>query len=1270
MDIAKTFYSFSALGTIMKQTKSIFLLFFLSFLLFHLFSCASSGAPLTEIRDSNTKNADLNSSYYEEDSKSTEVSRPITGNISRNGYQFKLPNEDWEILSDLSDENVPLELYHSRSGLRGVVQSLHLESGEALQIMDRAQIEMQSFETLGKKAGYSNVEATQKLGMMGAFWEIEGIRSNLPYQACGFVTGAGQKIYMLTISLADSALPLNELKKEWESLYQSFKIDDSFVQEKSPEISPEIIKNHESKSLGYTWSTKDTLWHYWLSIANQNSDPSLVLTNLNEDITLFVYGATVSPEEVSSQDLFKVLLLRLGVDPNNPTISTYRERGGSATSFIQNFELTHYIGKYDFKYKGRFFWDNGRGILISSWTQGVLFSKYQKIMDQSINGLVLTKDYTKSVTQKDEKFNASVLSQVGVLRLAENQPLVALSYFERANKLDPEEPLYLINCGFIYQLKELYGPGISYFTSQMNLVQKNGKLLSILGEMYEVLFDYANARKYAELALQYTPNNPEYVINLSDALWGLGQRTQSLFVVQRLYDKQPSSRLGVYLAKTYMGLDQYAEAVEILYNTKNRFGINHDLSLTLMDALLFLKRYDEALAISEEIIHKGNADTRIWTQRGKTQFYLKNYKLAEKSLTKALQLKNDNEEAKSFLSATKAFLGKADNRTLQKVIKPIEASPSNLKGLINKEVASKAKKAEYPAVIHYNRELLKVEKGKPWLRTEELFMEILDRRGTAIYQEFAFDFLPGYDRLYLNTLEVFDSTMTLKYTATLQNAYITYATEIGGDNESQTAHFPLPALEPGDYIYLQVSRTSLENKGFIPYTDYKSSKDIPIAQTSFKILADTSKFVTEEYGPLQRIDYPDAREWKIEEPIVIRKEMFMPVYRDFGAGILLTGKQEWKSVGEDYENMIRHQFKSAVSVREKAFEIKGSRIGKEALFAIIQFVRENIRYREVAFGGHSLIPQTAEITLKERRGDCKDQSLLLKEMLDVIGIPSHLAAIHLTEMGFENLPTIQQFNHMILYVPAGEKYPEMWIDPTDKFGNNRPIPLDMEGKVALIIDGENSRVTTTPILEDDQEHKVFIHHKLFIKPNGESEFRDSLTLEGKFASFLRNQFFGKDSKEQEQILETMLSQGIPDVSISQIKTENASIFNKPFILVTVFTSKGYFGKSDGGIKGRYPNIWERHFMRMPKVSKRHHPIRMPHETHFETTFDIQTNAGTLEKSTLGKLSREPDYISYEKEKNGIRWTTFALYADPNEYEKIREEWNFILSETSPLLIVK
>ena len=88
--------------------------------------------------------------------------------------------------------------------------------------------------------------------------------------------------------------------------------------------------------------------------------------------------------------------------------------------------------------------------------------------------------------------------------------------------------------------------------------------------------------------------------------------------------------------------------------------------------------------------------------------------------------------------------------------------------------------------------------------------------------------MPGFDRIYLNALEVYDSNWNLKQKANLNGAYITYATEIGGQNESQTAHFPLSELEPGDFIYLQFSRTNIENKGMIPYTDFVSSKDVPV----------------------------------------------------------------------------------------------------------------------------------------------------------------------------------------------------------------------------------------------------------------------------------------------------------------------------------------------------------------------------------------------------------------------------------------------------------
>ena len=1251
-----------------------------------LVSCAGNPAPTTE-PDAQQSSSNT-SSYYSDDYTADfdGSSLPASGNnsagislkngiIDAPGYRFEPPAGNWSIIG--GEDGAPYEFYNAETGRRAVLVEVELPQGEPMRLMDRAQMEMQSFESSGKKATLAETYPEEAFGVTGAFFDVAGKRYETPYEAVGLVTGSGGKVYTLTLSATDVTLPAGALKQEWKEFFASFAMKET-TQESGPELSPETIREHSSDALGYRWEVKDNFWHIWNGVARQNEDPDLVLSNKDEDISMFVYGAMVPSDEVSQSDMFKVLLTRLGVDPNEPSMDVRRVKVGDR--YAQEFTLTHVVNKFDFYYKGRYFYDDGRGILVVSWTQGINKKKYAKIMDNAVEGLKVGAKPSLANDKKQAKFNAAIMSQVGLLRLVENQPLVALSYFERANKMDPEEPLYLINCGFVYQLKELYGPGISYFTSQMDLVRKNGKLLSILGEMYEALFDYGHARECAEGALRYTPNNPEYVINLSDALWGLGQRNQSLIVVQRLYDTQPSSRLGVYLAKTYMGLDQYAEAVDVLYGVRGRFGMSVDLGSTLMDALVFLGRYEEARAISEETIAKDRNNYKTWTTQGKILFYSRNYREAEKSLTKALSLKPDNEDAKSFLSATKAFLGKADNRTLQKPITPVEERTASIKSLLSPSAKKAGTEGDFPAVVHYHKEALKAEKGSNWVRTDEMLMEILDLRGTAIYREFTFDFLPGFDRIYINALEVYDSNWNLKQKVGLNGAYITYATEIGGGNESQTAHFPLQELEPGDFIYVQFSRTNIENKGMIPYTDYVSSSDVPVGKSIFRIYADPNRFVTEEYGPLEKKTFKGGVEWSIENPVIVRKEMYMPVYRDFGAGLMLTGKQEWKNVGEDYQNLIKHQFKQAVSVREKAFEVRGSRIGDEAVKAIVNFVRHDIRYRDVRFGGHSLIPQTAEVTLKERRGDCKDMALLLKEMLEAIGVKSHLVAIHLTEEGFEQLPTIQQFNHMILYIPKQDKISERWIDATDKTGNDRPVPLDMEGKVALIIDDDNSKVVTTPILEDNQEHQIAIEHRLHIGTDGACEFRDSVTLQGKFASAIRNKFFSHDVKEQETLLEDFLASGVPDVSIGNVRIENLNEFNKPLIIVNTYASKGYFGQGGSELKGRFPNVWERSLFKIPKVSKRHHPIRMPHETQFSYTLKVTAPSGHTVTITPPKAyPKTPDYVSFEKGKEStsgtsagtsIRWTTFALYADPAEYEKIRAEWNYLLSETSPMIVVK
>ena len=1203
---------------------------------------------------------------------------PIRLDLQRASFHIQAPDAQWSLVSDPSNELAPLEFYNPATGLRATLLVSEVGADEAAQVPDRAQAELQSQASGADSTFYSELRPLALGQLNGMGWEIACRKSSQIHQAMGMSALVGNRVFQLSMSNSDQLRNRAAFSQLFHEFFSGLHIDNALIKAQGPEVGPESISEHHSAELGYTWRTSDTLWHRWTSLEAINTDPDLTLVNAEEDVSLFVYGAVVDPNEVSSRDLFKVYLIRLGLDPNSADLVVHKK--GSGESFVQDFEVVQVVSGFDFLYRGRFIYENGRGVMIATWTQNANRDKYSKVMERALNGMKLEATPAGGLPQQSRllQFNARIVNQVGLLRLADDQPLVALSYFEKANKLDPSEPMYLVNCGFIYQMKNLFGPGIDFFQSQIGMVEKSGKLLAVLGEMYEGLHDYNRALRYYEMALKFTPNDPELVINESDGLWGIGQRTQSYEVVEALYKKQPSARLGVYLAKTLMGLDQYAEAVDKLYALKKQYPLNREMGLALIDALTFLQRYQEALAVSDELLPIVKNDADVWAAHGKSQFHLKQYRLAEVSLQKALKLDADNEDARSFLSATKAYLGKADIHSLQTVIDPVAARPSNLKDRLVPGLVDSAKAGDFPAVVHFQEEVLKTSTTAPWVRTEQALVQILDTRGLGLFQEFTYSFLPGFDRVHVNALEVYDSHWKLKTRWSINQAYITYLKESGNNGDAQMAHLPLTDLAVGDFIYLQVSRASIEISGAIPFTNHICSRSIPVGSDLFRIQADTSQLISEEYGPIERKTLSNGVQWRIDYPVVIRKEVFMPAYRDFGAGVLVAGKQSWEQVGHDYQAMIQHQFKSSIPVREKAFEIKGQRMGdKETVFLFADWVRSNIRYRDIAFGGHSLIPAPSLLTLNEKQGDCKDESLLLKEMLDVVGIKSYLALINLNESGSEALPTIQQFNHMVLFIPATKNWPDLWIDPTDKAGDRRPISLDLEGKVALVINGDSSFATVTPILEKDQEHQAYLDHNVYIDTTGKAEFRDSLTLYGKFASALRAEFLSRDGKERRSYIGNWITQSIPDAELTNLKADNVLDFSKPLVLIITFTSPHYFAVGKDKISGVFPDLWERSFMRLPKVTQRFHPLRLPHETSFEWSLHVRPPAGwnvSIQEPT-SKL-KKPVYLEVPDGKplqspgqSQFRWQTLAIYADASEYEKICTEWESVVDQTAPFVVI-
>ena len=170
--------------------------------LFFIASCAGNGQPLTESDPQQSADESGYTDSYFDDSESTSApaqkksARKKSDGYDSDGFSFKLPGGDWAIVGEdgVHESGVPYEFYNASTGRRAVLVEIELPKGEPLKLMDRAQMEMQTYEASGKKAGLAETYPEEAFGVTGAFFDVAGKRYETPYEAVGLVTGAGNRI--------------------------------------------------------------------------------------------------------------------------------------------------------------------------------------------------------------------------------------------------------------------------------------------------------------------------------------------------------------------------------------------------------------------------------------------------------------------------------------------------------------------------------------------------------------------------------------------------------------------------------------------------------------------------------------------------------------------------------------------------------------------------------------------------------------------------------------------------------------------------------------------------------------------------------------------------------------------------------------------------------------------------------------------------------------------------------------------------------------------
>lgn len=213
---------------------------------------------------------------------------------------------------------------------------------------------------------------------------------------------------------------------------------------------------------------------------------------------------------------------------------------------------------------------------------------------------------------------------------------------------------------------------------------------------------------------------------------------------------------------------------------------------------------------------------------------------------------------------------------------------------------------------------------------------------------------------------------------------------------------------------------------------------------------------------------------------------------------------------------------------------------REQVARIYEYVVRNTRYVGLEFGIHGFKPYRTTECFDRKFGDCKDTASLIKVMLGIAGIESHLVLIRTRDLGrLDNkYPSLSVFNHAIAYVPEFELY----LDGTAGFSGSQELPGMDQGATALhILDGKGGTPVVTPYLSaelDVSEWSAVVDARTE-KVTAEMRAR----YIGGAAPSMRQNFEAAD--QQRETIERWAARLVPNIEVTRVRFNDLAKIEEP-----------------------------------------------------------------------------------------------------------------------------
>ncbi len=1135
-----------------------------------------------------------------------------SGTLTFEDLNFKLdpPGKEWiKLDAKKINPEASLYMYKAKPGIGFLIIAEKLDAPAVFESNTLLEINKANLESGSEKIKIYNENKYTVNGLKGIRYSANAtIGKQKLYYSNWVYSGNGYLFQILSFGDQKDKRAVN---REFKKLMQGFTLIDSEKSAFTQDL--KHIGNFSSPLFQYDINLKGKNWTIWDDI--EEYAPEAEIGGIKNSACFIMAPVYYGNNKPKSDAVFEALLKFFEIEmPDKEMSNILTYESPDSTGYTFDYQRDYDDGE-TLIYKFKIIIKSRAAYLFCIWAPEVT-KDLSPLTEELLDSMKFAEnenivfDINKLDKNKKEA-HADFYNYVGIYYYREKQYDKSLEFFTMACEFNRQHETYLLNALRSYSALGRYSDALSYlmtridnFPDNLNFKSWEAWLLNQTGEkeksvtLFKELFD----KGYRE-----DEDFISYVGTLAE--FNKWDEVEKSFAE---YLKEDVS-LSVYVeqARLKRAEGKYDEAISIMEEQQKNIPFNFQIAFEIIQNYRENQSYKDILKITDELIKNDLYPADAYYYKGEAEYYLKWYREAKKSLEKSLEYNPKDDEVKNFIMHISGLLGEGNNTSIKKEITPVKLPEEiEIKGPYSPgEYVS----SEYGAYYISRIIGLSYEKDAGQKITIYEKIRILDSSGVIKFSTIEKDFNPLYEDIYVNKIVIYDEKGEAVSQVDPSDFYVIDSQNSYEANHVKTLNIPVQNLKPG-YLIELVYTIKKYDEDFIFFASC-FSKERPVLYSAIFYKGNFGDIRYLTSGEPVKTEMKDGLLWYMEKPAIYKWEPLQPYYEEFLPMLWIVGsKQDWAEIGKDYLEEIKDKLTISETTRAYAEKLTyGLDNDVDRIKAIINDLQTNYIYKAIEFGRRASIPNTCDETIDNRYGDCKDHALLLHILLKSISIESSLALVNSGGHKIKkDLPDMDQFNHMIVYLP--EYKGGIFIDPTDKRVDSiNLVPTGLAGSQALILDPDNISFKKIPDYIKDV-NGLKIERKISVSNNREVNIEETVRFNGHYAGFMRENLIKRDKIAYKQWLQNIFSSYLRSVSIQSFDVKNLLTNSEDLIFEITYRLTDQSKNVEDKFSLKVPNVWEENYLENEPVDNR--------ATDFHVYYPFSINSSSTLVASPGFLIKD------------------------------------------------